>query len=354
MNPRTASFLALAVFSLAVWFALGAQGEPGPDASGDTVRIDPAAYRSLVDENLGIRKERDRLALDLVELRKRNASLLIELQDLERRRDGLAKLLAEMKTPDETRAELARLQTERAALADEVGRLRRSVGLMATNAVPIAAPTPGSDLFRRLEQENAALRMELSQARNEAQAENRKRETSETGEKNLKAASQVLAGQIASLKRDLESARKSEAKMKDAMTELARKVYALKTETQRLQEEAAAEKARKEKPAVAREPAKASAGGSSPRVEVSPEEEGRKAMAAGKSREAEKLFLVALQKNPRSAKLHYNLGVLYEDYLDDPGKAAFHYRKYLELDPAAPDASTVSAWLVELDLKSKW
>lgn len=351
MNPVLAVILTILALTLPMSFSGMAQEESGGASSGATSKIDPAAYRALVAENLAIRQERDRLSRDLVELRKRNASLLVEIQDIERRRDSLAALLAEMKTPEDTRADVARLQTERVALTDELDRLRKASSLVQPEVRP--APAPGSDLFRRLEKENAELRMELSEARNDAQTENRKRETSETGEKKLKAASQLLAEQVASLRRELEAARKNEVQMKEAMTQLGRKVYMSKTEVQRLQEELAAEKSRKEKPVMSREPAK-TPGTRTEQEAGSPEAEGRKAMAAGKPREAERLFQAALQKTPDSAKLHYNLGVLYGDYLGDPGKAAFHYRKYLELDPAAPDASTVRSWLMELDLKSKW
>jgi tetratricopeptide (TPR) repeat protein len=79
----------------------------------------------------------------------------------------------------------------------------------------------------------------------------------------------------------------------------------------------------------------------------------RQHVAAGRYREAEKLYLTGLQRDPTNAQLHYNLGVLYDDYLQKPREAARYYRKYLSLNPAAADAGIVRSWLPELDAQSR-
>ena len=68
-------------------------------------------------------------------------------------------------------------------------------------------------------------------------------------------------------------------------------------------------------------------------------------MERGRVEEAEDEFLSALAIAPENADLHYNLGVLYDDYLDNRRKAALHYKKYLELNPNAEDADQVRGWL---------
>jgi LysM repeat protein len=44
-------------------------------------------------------------------------------------------------------------------------------------------------------------------------------------------------------------------------------------------------------------------------------------------------FERAVQANPRNAAAHFELGVLYDDRMKEPLKAAFHYQKHLELRP---------------------
>jgi tetratricopeptide (TPR) repeat protein len=44
-------------------------------------------------------------------------------------------------------------------------------------------------------------------------------------------------------------------------------------------------------------------------------------------------FERALQANPRSAAAHFELGVLYQQRMNDPLSAAYHYQKYIELRP---------------------
>lgn len=44
-------------------------------------------------------------------------------------------------------------------------------------------------------------------------------------------------------------------------------------------------------------------------------------------------FERAVQANPRNASAHFWLGVLYQDRMNDPISAAYHYQKHLELRP---------------------
>lgn len=56
----------------------------------------------------------------------------------------------------------------------------------------------------------------------------------------------------------------------------------------------------------------------------------------------------SLEFNPDEADTHYNLGFLYERINKDPVRAAYHYRRYLELNPDADDAVTVQGLIHQL------
>ncbi len=50
---------------------------------------------------------------------------------------------------------------------------------------------------------------------------------------------------------------------------------------------------------------------------------------------------------------HYNLGVLYDDYMKDREKALYHYQKYLAINPKAADAKKVETYILSLELEQK-
>jgi tetratricopeptide (TPR) repeat protein len=56
----------------------------------------------------------------------------------------------------------------------------------------------------------------------------------------------------------------------------------------------------------------------------------------------------ALKLNPNLSQVHYNLGIIYSDYFNDPQKAVYHYQQYLRLEPNALDAEEVKSWISEL------
>ena len=60
---------------------------------------------------------------------------------------------------------------------------------------------------------------------------------------------------------------------------------------------------------------------------------------------AEREFLRALQYAPDDAASHFNLGILYDDHLEDRAKARKHYERFLELAPDDPDVPRVIQWL---------
>ncbi len=64
--------------------------------------------------------------------------------------------------------------------------------------------------------------------------------------------------------------------------------------------------------------------------------------------DAEKEYIKALTIDPADADIHYNLGILYDDDLDNKAKAKKHYERFLELSPHDEDSEKVKIWLMEL------
>jgi tetratricopeptide (TPR) repeat protein len=350
------------------------------DVSGG--RIDSGTYQRVVDENLELRKEQARLEVEAGELRRKNAALLLDVQDLERKRDQLTVLISQLKTPEETRSEMARLQSEKLVLVREIERLRQA--LMATAAPPssnvpppVAAPAPatGSDLFLKIEKENADLRLELARVRESALNESVGRTVATTNEAILKVAVGDLTAQVKQARTELAALQKREAGLKKALDTQARKTFEaekkvsgqeagvgdLKSQISDLKSQNAALKSQISnlkseisnlKPASAppNNSATQQLNNSVPALLLAAEKE----LAARRLKEAEALYLKALKLEPRNPRVSYNLGVLYGDYLKDPGQAAKYYRRYLELAPRAPDAGNVRSWILELDARSKW
>lgn len=342
--------------------------------SAPLTRIDAVTYQRVVEENLDLRKEQARIETEASALRRKNANLLLDIQDLERKRDQLTALVAQLKTPDELAFQMARLNAEKVVLIREIERLRESLAVSAspvTNMLPaVAAPASNSDLFRKLEQENADLRQEMAKARAMGMNEAVAKEIAQKGEITLKSEAARRDSQYRSATEELEALRRHEAALKKALEAQAKKAFdadaALKKTRESLafkEDEAAAarEKAHDAEGALRKLQAKAA---SSERSVIQKAESaaqvpallaaGQKSLVAGKFKEAEKIYLEAFKREPANAVISYNLGVIYGDYLKDYPSAIKYYRNYLALVPKAADANLVRAWLIDLTAKSKW
>jgi len=67
----------------------------------------------------------------------------------------------------------------------------------------------------------------------------------------------------------------------------------------------------------------------------------------GHYKKAEGEYLRILSLDPNNSNVHYNLGVLYDDCLNNKKKAIYHYRQYVELSPEAKDVKLVKEWILE-------
>jgi tetratricopeptide (TPR) repeat protein len=72
------------------------------------------------------------------------------------------------------------------------------------------------------------------------------------------------------------------------------------------------------------------------------------ALEKGEYRKAESLLLEAVDLAPGLAIAHYNLGVLYELYLQEESDAIDHYKRYVALS-SDEDVKTVTRWLKLLE-----
>ena len=70
-------------------------------------------------------------------------------------------------------------------------------------------------------------------------------------------------------------------------------------------------------------------------------------------REAIQEYERVLELRPNDPETHYNLGVLYDDYLKDREKALHHYQKYMAINPRAPDAKKIESYILSLELEHK-
>jgi len=68
----------------------------------------------------------------------------------------------------------------------------------------------------------------------------------------------------------------------------------------------------------------------------------------GNTFEAELSFEEALHTDSESWLAHYHLGDLYYGALDRPSKAAFHYKRALQINPHIPDADRIKRRILEL------
>lgn len=71
---------------------------------------------------------------------------------------------------------------------------------------------------------------------------------------------------------------------------------------------------------------------------------------AGRFLEAEAYYLKAYERDQNHSVVNYNLGVLYELYIQDYSKAIDHYEQYVELGEG-DDIETVKRWIKLLERK---
>lgn len=73
----------------------------------------------------------------------------------------------------------------------------------------------------------------------------------------------------------------------------------------------------------------------------------------GRFAEAEQSYLKAVAADPGYANAYFNLGVLYELYLQRPELALDQYARFRELEAADPAGADVDKWIADLERRAK-
>jgi tetratricopeptide (TPR) repeat protein len=228
---------------------------------------------------------------------------------------------------------------------------------------PVGTPgmtvAPGSDLFRQMQIENASLKKRLAQLEsksNKALSEAEKKQEIEEKYQVARTTSRDRGKVIDKLVAEIQRLEKEKA---DAMAKAAEKGTMADSMTDELST-LRTELDRRERRLKKAE--KMAAWLDDARSEVRKVSDAEKRdmhynMASvyakeGKFKSAEREYLRALRLDPTDAGVHYNLGILYDDSLDDKRRAALHYRKFIQLAPHDSSVDAVKGWLMKIEIDS--
>jgi len=344
--------------------------------------LDAGAYGELVEENLELRSMIDEKSREKESVHKENERLSRETKDLEGKITELVSVVQDLRkegasapgSPDriaELESSLATAKREKARLGEELQRLQQEQNTIPDSSVAGPPPLPGSDLFRRIEKENALLKEKLARIdavrrkaekdrekmakredlhKSEVEREIKKRKAlgKELAEVRLvekehrKAVKKVLK-QIPTMEKKLTDLRGRLEEKDTAFSATEKDLETMKAELQRREYRLM----KAEKMTILMEKAREEV------TQVSDKEKrdmhynmAAVFAARGRSKDAEREYLRALRIDPADADVHYNLGILYDDELNGKHKAVMHYRRYLKLRPHANDVDKVKLWLI--------
>lgn len=395
------------VVSACVWLAASGAGvaqqaegfewswdrEDAGRASGDAAPrlVEATEYRRLLQQNMELRKRLDTLTRNEDTTRTENDRLTLEIKALETKL-GESVALAEQlrksgagdlelqKQLDQAEADKKKLLGDLASLNQRLTEVNKQLqerqsSLNEPQIPALGQIEMGAELFKTLEGENDLLRQKLVELESTRKAAVKEQEAivAQTDEARARAA-EALAEQER-LERELGLAREEEAECRRTIDRLMEKLPGLEKELASLGrriEEKNEELQRKEKELemltmelqrrehrlIKAERTATILENAHKEVAKARDREQRDVhfnMAAiytrdGKVRDAEQQYLRALQIDPNDADAHYNLGILYDEELNDPERAAMHYRKYIQLNPNAADVDIVKGWLMNLEL----
>jgi tetratricopeptide (TPR) repeat protein len=333
------------------------------------------AYQDLLKENLELRSEtaalgaerdaakheRDRLQSNVNDMEKQLVETATALQALQKAHD------AQVATAGEASALQARVATaeaERTRLTAELAALQAQLAATPSSAAGPAVAT-GSDMYRKVDAERAALQQRVKEVEAERNAAARAADALRSEAEERKAETETLQATL-----------QAQGSEREAMAKIVPHVRRLQEQQRELEKDLAACEAEKdavEKRAEdldvrARQLTKLSSrllrggGGKLQEGSGEPTEQSLELssdpfqslcqVAANMARKSQfKLSAAAYQRSlklrPDAADVHYNLGILYDQELKDTRKAIRHYSEYLRLCPFAADSDQVRAWLME-------
>ncbi len=327
---------------------------PPSGTTSDTVSV--ADYKVLLQENFELRKK-------VTEVTAEKAAAEKQRQDSDQRIRDMERSALESATKIES------LQKSKDALSESLAK--GAAAPAPPDRAPETAAQPGSDLFRRMDQENLSLRQKLAvveaekdkalQAQGEmlkehkAVVEKKKALEEQLGklalsEKDQKKTVGNLLDRMPKMENDLADLQKKILEKDSALMKKDHDLLTLKEEF-----------SQRENRLIKAERMAALMDRTREEVKKVTEKEARDMhfnMAAvyakeGRYREAEEEYLSALKVDPTDADSHYNVAILYDEEFHDQRRASMHYRRYLKLRPNAPDVDIVKEWLLNLETGGK-
>lgn len=347
---------------------------------------DADAFDELVRDNLSLRSELDAARQARDEERSSLVKLQKQIQDLESRLAESVTLVTTLQqagrgsveAPLQTQKLLTQLDAERLEskrLSDEIAALNSRLQAAGTAVVGGPSPVQGSDLYQVLEKENAELKQQLAAAESARLEAVQAKASAAVASEQSSAAREAAQVSEAALKQQMDDALKAQESYKAAIGKLAESVPEMErrlaevSTTLQLKERQLAERdqevgllktelqRREDRVRRAERMAKLLEETREQVREQSTQEmrdmhfnTGVIYMREGRYAGSEKEFMKALQVDPADADTHYNLGVLYDDYIGNRNKALQHFKAYLKFAPEAPDAAQVQSWIVRLGM----
>lgn len=244
------------------------------------------------------------------------------------------------------RADAARLNTSVVRATEETDRWKQEAARGKQEAAASEAPAPAD-----LQKLQAAHRREVGEVRKDMEfvfAEERRQLTQQIQQKESE--NQRAKTQVETLN---QQARQAEAHWKERIIEIQKETAQTKAELEKIKR-ADQEQIRKaqeqtrplvqdlEKKQLELERLRSSLVQDWTRLYI---RVGTLETAQGNYKEAEAAFRQAVTLTPSSGVAHYNLAVLYDNYLNDRAKAVQEYEQYLLLVPHAADTEAVKGWV---------
>ncbi len=364
----------------------------------ETGGMDVTAYARLLQENLQLRKKIDAVEKEKETIEQTNARLTRERSDMEQRIARLTALMQQLEAEKAHtaahREQMARLEARLADAEKEKKRLEDeltawkcrqasvlpSIGSTAST-VPLREEAssdtrvaPESDLFRDLQRENFELRERLARAESAREEARRARESLLQKQEDADRRARHAERERQELEKKLAAIQSAEQRQKEERERLSRQIPQMEQEIAALraalaQRASAATTANTEVETLRLELEKREDRlRKAERMAALLEEAHEKVLRAsqmekrdlhynlgviyareGRPKDAEREYLCAFRLDPRDADVHFNLGILYEEALGNKARAILHYRKYLALNPGAPDADKVRGWIQRLE-----
>ncbi|MEI6808321.1 MAG: hypothetical protein WCN95_06335 [bacterium] len=361
-EPADARYL-WAVDDAAKWkeapVAGGAEVAPGQAVQSKN-GISAEAYDRVIRDNIKLRQDNAEVRKSFEDAGKINSDLMAKVKALDAaQREAAATRAVKVEGSGGAGSDLATtldenltLREQKRTLDSEVVKLKAEVVRLQARSASVSTGTAvpeQSDLFKRLQQENALLKQELQKQQQAGKLASEEGKTAAGANADARKTVQKLAEDNAVLKKAVIAL---DAQSREAVSANQKLAVARKDLEQK--DKLLAEAARAiEKQAGERE----RFAGVAMEIEEFRKERsnllfnlGALYTRVGMYSEAVDALNKVLEAQPRAPDVHYNLGILYDKYLKDMRKAEYHYKKFLELDPSGQDAEKVKLWLLGLEI----